>query len=68
MGLLGAVIVAVVGIILTLLFNWLPITTFLKIVPICWIPGFQCSKWYNEIKTYLIIIILSIIVFFIPIV
>lgn len=68
MGLLAAVIVGVVGIIMALIINWLPVNTFLKIIPICWLPWIQCTKWYNEIKIYLIIFLLSIVVFFIPIV
>ncbi|AQN68497.1 putative membrane protein [Saudi moumouvirus] len=67
MGFFSAIIVAVVGIVLALLINWLPVDILLKIVPICWIPSVNCSKWYNNIKIYLIIILLAIIMFFIPI-
>lgn len=68
MGLIAAVIVGIVGIVLALIINWIPVDDFLKIIPICWIPGIKCVKWYNDIKIYLIIILLAIVVYFIPIV
>lgn len=68
MGLIAAIIVGVVGIVLALIINWIPVDTFLKIIPICWIPDIHCTKWYNDIKIYLIIIIIAIVVYFIPII
>lgn len=66
MGLLGAVIVGIVGFVLTFIIDWIPVDSFLKIVPICWIPKMNCTKWYDSVKIYLIITLLAIIVFFIP--
>jgi len=66
MGLIGGLIVGIVGIVLTIIINLIPVDAFLKIVPICWIPGTNCSKWYDNMKTYVVVILLAIIVFFIP--
>lgn len=68
MGLFASIIVGIVGIVLALVINMLPITTLLKIVPLCWLPWFKCDKWYDELKIYIIIVLLTIVVYFIPII
>ena len=66
MGFLGGIIVGIVGLVIAFVLNIIPVDTFLKIVPICWIPGTNCSQWYDHIKTYVVVILLAIIIFFIP--
>lgn len=66
MGLIGGLIVGIVGIVLTITINMVPADIFSKIIPICWIPGTKCVDWYCNMKSYLIVIILTIIILFIP--
>lgn len=66
MGVLTAVIIGVVGLILAFLMNLIPIKIFSKVVPICYIPKVNCVHLYGEIKSYIIVIILAIVIGFLP--
>lgn len=66
MGFVGALIVGIIGFIIAFLINLIPVDIFIKVIPICWIPSFDCTKWYDKVKTYLIILLLTIVLFFMP--
>uniref|UniRef100_A0A6C0LSA6 Uncharacterized protein n=1 Tax=viral metagenome TaxID=1070528 RepID=A0A6C0LSA6_9ZZZZ len=67
MGLIAAVFVGIIGFVITFLVDLLPMKTIIKIMPICWIPGVDCTKSYNTFKTYMIIVLICIIIGVIPI-
>ena len=66
MGFMTSIIVGILGFVIAFLIDLMPVETFLKFVPICWIPGFDCAKWYNSVKIYLIIFLIALIIWFIP--
>lgn len=67
MGFKAAIIVGIIGFIIAFLLDLLPVEAFLKIVPICWFPSIDCNEWYYTLKTYIMLILLVIILWFIPI-
>lgn len=68
MGMLGGLIVGIVGFVIAFLINWIPLDKFIKVIPICWIPKVDCSKWYDKVKVYLVVFLITLVVFFIPMV
>lgn len=67
MGFKTAIIVGIVGFIIAFLIDLLPVETFLKIIPICWIPSLDCNAWYASLKTYIVLILIVIVLWFIPV-
>jgi hypothetical protein len=64
MGLLAAIVVCFVGIVLSYSLNSLPAASFSSFVPVCWIPGVDCPNQYNNVKMYLVVIVVTLIAWF----
>ena len=65
MGLINGLIVGIVGLVLAILINLIPDDST-NFVPFCWIPGVDCKKKFCNKKIYLFVILLTILIFLIP--
>jgi hypothetical protein len=66
MGLLTAIIIAVIGTAMILMLNSMPADSVSKFIPICWIPGADCANRYQSLKMYLLLAVVILCVWFIP--
>jgi len=66
MGLIAAVIIAIVGYVLASFLNTVPADTMAKFIPLCWIPGADCANRYANFKMYILVTILVLILWVIP--
>lgn len=68
MGFITAIIVFLVGCAITFIIDYIPADVFVDIIPICWFPGTNCLKSYNTIKTYVVVFLIALVVWFVPMV
>ena len=66
MGILLAIIVAIVGLVLSFSLNSMPAESVSKFIPICWIPGADCANRYQNLKLYLLLTVVVLCVWIIP--
>lgn len=66
MGLVSAIIIALIGFTLAFVLNSMPAESVSKFIPICWIPGADCPNRYHNIKLYIFLILIVLCVWVIP--
>ena len=59
MGFLVALIIGVIGIVLSFMINYIELKKYINIIPICWF-GEYCKKSVNNLKPYFVAILLAL--------
>ena len=66
MSIFSSIVIGIIGFIIAFLLDFIPMDIFLKIIPNCWNSEADCAAWYCTIKTYIIIFLMALIIWFIP--